>query len=154
MKLIINTLLLFTLLTTLSCKSDDGISYDIKKVNNSVLSTNSTTYLKTYFSTFPIKSVNEYEPIKPNGALYQVNLNDVFLVDFDKVGNWISIEKLEKKDLPKNIIHQSIQVYTTKKYPEKSIEKIERNQQGYFVELKYDIDLQFNKNGEFIEKLK
>ena len=136
-----------------SCKSDDGISYEVKKVNNTVLSINSTTFLKTHFAPFSVKEVIQFEPQKPDGSLYEVNLNDQFLIDFDKMGNWTSIEKVGKKPLPKNVVHQSIQLYVSKVYKDKLIEKINREKDGFIVELTNDIDLEFNKNGEFVEHL-
>ncbi|WP_282630241.1 PepSY-like domain-containing protein [Empedobacter sedimenti] len=136
-----------------ACKSDDGISYELSKVDQTVLSTQMNNFLKTNFNQFSVKEVNQFEPLKPDGSIYEVNLDEQFLIDFDKVGNWTSIEKTGKNIFPANIIHQSIQLYISKAYKNQTIEKIERIKEGFIVELAHDIDLKFNKNGEFIERL-
>ena len=138
---------------TLSCKSDDGISYELSKVDQAVLSTQMNNFIKTNFNQFKVKEVSQFEPVKPDGSIYEVNIDEQFLIDFDKVGNWTSIEKTGKNLFPVNIIHQSIQLYISKAYKNQTLEKIERTKDGFIVELAHDVDLKFNKNGEFIERL-
>lgn len=153
MKQVIISFLCVFIFTLSACKSDDGIDSEVKKVSENVLSTNATTFLKTHFQQIKTKEVNQFEPKKPNGVTYEVALNNDVLVDFDEVGNWVSVESQGKGEIPKSIIHASIISYTSKKYPTIGFNKIERNSTGYFVELMGDIDLNFDKNGEFLERL-
>ena len=141
MKLFIYSIIFVFTFSKLSCKSDDGISYESRKVDNVVLSTNSNNFLKTYFSQSKINEVNQFVPQKPDGSVYEVNLDKQFLVDFDELGNWTVIEKIGKTDLPKTLIHQSIQNYIQKAYKDKKVAKLERIKEGFIVELQNDIDL-------------
>ncbi|MBE6314474.1 MAG: hypothetical protein E7079_05945 [Bacteroidales bacterium] len=83
------------------------------------------------------------------GKTYDVKLKDGSEIDFDKKGEWKSIDT-NHKPVPAAFVHKSIGDYVKKNYPDTFISKIERDSIGYDVELSNHMDLKFDTNGNFV----
>ena len=83
------------------------------------------------------------------GKTYDVKLRDGSEIDFDKKGDWKSIDT-NLKPVPATFVHKSIAGYVKKNYPDTFVSKIERDSRGYDVELSNHMDLKFDTNGNFV----
>ncbi len=79
---------------------------------------------------------------------YDVYLENKTKIEFDKRGEWKEI-KSPMTEIPKGVIMQNILDYVANNYSGSRIEKIKREHHHYEVELTNDIELKFNKKGEF-----
>ena len=83
------------------------------------------------------------------GKNYDVKLKDGSEIDFDKKGEWKSIDT-NLKSVPATFVHKSIADYVKKNYPDTFVSKIERDSRGYDVELSNHMDLKFDTNGNSV----
>lgn len=79
---------------------------------------------------------------------YDVYLENKTKIEFDQKGEWKEI-KSPMTEIPKGVIMQNILDYVANNYSGSRIEKIKREHHHYEVELTNDIELKFNKKGEF-----
>ena len=79
---------------------------------------------------------------------YDVYLENKTKIEFDKRGEWKEI-KSPMTEIPKGVIMQNILDYVANNYSGNRIEKIKREHHHFEVELTNDIELKFNKKGEF-----
>lgn len=79
---------------------------------------------------------------------YDVYLENNTKIEFDKRGEWKEI-KSPMTEIPKGVIMQNILDYVANNYSGSRIEKIKREHHHYEVELTNDMELKFNKKGEF-----
>ena len=79
---------------------------------------------------------------------YDVHLENNTKIEFDKRGEWKEI-KSPMTEIPKGVIMQNILDYVANNYSGNRIEKIKREHHHFEVELTNDIELKFNKKGEF-----
>ncbi len=81
---------------------------------------------------------------------YECRLSDGTEIDFDRKGNWDTVESKSNKAIPSSLVPQAIQQYVKAKYPKQVITKIDKERYGYEIELSNDLDLKFSKKGKFI----
>lgn len=79
---------------------------------------------------------------------YDVYLENNTKIEFDKRGEWKEI-KSPMTEIPKGVIMQNILDYVANNYSGNRIEKIKKEHHHFEVELTNDIELKFNKKGEF-----
>ena len=96
--------------------------------------------------TFPGTNVLSVER---DGLKYDVYLMDGTSLEFRHSGNWHEVD-CQKKPVPENIIPMPIQTYVTTNFPLCFVVKIKQERRGYEVELSNDLELKFDKNGNFI----
>lgn len=82
------------------------------------------------------------------GKEYDVTLDCGVEIDFDKNGEWTDID-CGHNPVPEAIIPANILNYVKEKHPNNFITQIEKKRNGYKVELNIDLDLLFDKNGNF-----
>ncbi len=121
------------------------VSCDDKPVTADKLPAKAKTFLSTYFPGIDILSV-----IKDDDS-YDVDLVDGTDVDFRFNGEWKKVD-CEGRAVPKGFYPANIDTYVAAKYPLAYIEDIEFEQNRYKVGLNIplDVDLVFDKNGNFI----
>lgn len=81
---------------------------------------------------------------------YEVILDDGTEVTFDKNGNWENVEVNVNKSVPAGFVPKSISDYVKKNQKGARIVGIEKDRNGYEVELSNGIDMKFDKNGNFL----
>ena len=82
-------------------------------------------------------------------GVYEVNLTNGVEVDFNSQGNWKKVD-CHNTAVPAAIIPAAITKYVKAKFPKNIIVKIEKKLNGFDVELDNDLDLKFDKNGNFL----
>ena len=121
------------------------VSCDDKPVSADKLPQKAKTFLSTYFPEIEILSV-----IKDNDG-YDVDLLDGTGIDFRKNGEWKKVD-CEGRPVPEGFFPANISTFVAERYPLAYIEDIEFEHNRYKVGLNIpiDIDLVFDKNGNFI----
>lgn len=80
---------------------------------------------------------------------YEVHLTDGTEVAFDSKGNWESIETAANKSVPSSLVPKPIADYIASNYKKTKIISIDKERDGYDVELNNGIDLKFDMSGKF-----
>lgn len=80
---------------------------------------------------------------------YEVHLTDETEVSFDSKGNWESIETAANKSVPSSLVPKPIADYVASNYKKTKIISIDKERDGYDVELNNGIDLKFDMSGKF-----
>ncbi len=100
-------------------------------------------FVKTYFSDLKVlqveKEFNEYE----------VKLTDYVSLEFDPDGNWKQI-KCRRSAVPDAIIPTLILSYVKENFPGSAVVQIERSKWGYELELDGELELEFDRNCNFV----
>lgn len=81
---------------------------------------------------------------------YEVVLQDGTEIEFDKSGNWDSID-CKRNAVPAGLVPDAISEYVQVNFPGQLIVKIDREAFGYEIELSSDLELKFDKNGKMLE---
>lgn len=84
------------------------------------------------------------------GKEYDVILSDGTKVEFNSDGEWDKIEAPYDQVIPAKLVPTPIQEYISKHFEGHSIIKIDRDRNGYEVELQNDLELHFAPNGTFV----
>lgn len=80
---------------------------------------------------------------------YEVKMNNGIEIEFDGKGNWKEVDA-GLLSVPNNVVPKKIRQYVNKSFPNNEIVKISRNKRKYEIELKNGLDIEFNKQGEFL----
>ena len=82
---------------------------------------------------------------------YDVIFTNGDKVEFDKKGNWTSVD-CEHTQVPVEIIPAAIQQYVSKNHPNAKVVKIEKtDRKGYDVDLNNGFDIEFDKKMRVVE---
>lgn len=138
-------LVLAVVFTMTSCDKDD------EKISIDELPAVSSSFINEYFS--PAKITSVVKDLEGQSTFeYEVKLDNGVDIKFDSQGLWQDVEaRNDKTTLPTTaFILPSIVQYVTSNYPTVGINGIERELNGFDVELTNDIDLEFDKEGNFV----
>lgn len=80
---------------------------------------------------------------------YDVVLKGDVKIEFNRSGDWTSVD-CEKGQVPNGVLPRGVLDYVTKRFAGAYVVEIEKGLRGYEVKLSNDIDLEFDKNGEFM----
>ena len=124
-----------------------GISARDRVYNSSEpLPAEAKTMLKKYF---PLLKVNHVKVDKDLlSTEYEVILSDGTEVDFNKDGDWKSIDRGQKA-VPDALVLKPIREYVAKAYPGQKIVDIDKDRKGYEVTLTRGLELEFDTAGVF-----
>ena len=81
---------------------------------------------------------------------YEVTLSDGCEISFDRHGNWKNVEVNAAKSVPAAIVPQGIKDYVSSKHAGQRIVGIEKERNGYDIELSNGVDIKFNKEAQFV----
>lgn len=82
---------------------------------------------------------------------YEVLLMDGSEIDFDSKGNWEEVSAQRGKQVPATVIPSfAVNYLKTHNFTE-PVTKVERDRNGYEVELNNGISFKFNKRGKFLK---
>ena len=79
---------------------------------------------------------------------YEVYLSDGTEIDFTATGDWKDVD-CHTRAVPAAIVPAAITKYVKTQFPNNIIVKISKKYAGYEVELNNDMELKFDKNGNF-----
>ncbi|MFP5439681.1 MAG: PepSY-like domain-containing protein [Bacteroidia bacterium] len=80
---------------------------------------------------------------------YEIRFTGGAEVEFDGSGNWKEVD-MNRNLIPTAIVPKNISGYLARNYKGMQVEKIEKKHYGYKVESTTDIELQFDKSGNFL----
>lgn len=106
----------------------------------------SQQFLSTHFSNLTFSS-GVQEGL--NNVEYTIKYTDGTEVEFDAKGQWKEVKS--RISVPDAIIPAKILQYVKVKYSNAEIVKIEKDRNGFEIELSNDIDLVFNTDGDFVK---
>ena len=105
-----------------------------------------TAFIKQHFPNATIAGV---EPDHDHGGLeYDVYLNDGTQIDFDANNQWEKVESM--KGVPAFFIPKAIASHVKGSYQNAVITKINKEYNGYEVELNNGVELRFDGSGRFL----
>lgn len=107
------------------------------------------TFLKDHFGAQKVVSVKK-EKEGSEGTEYEARLDNGVTVKFDKDGNWKDVDAPNNMSLPTTFVLKSIVNYVEAEYPNAGINSIDKERQGFDVELTTDLDLVFDTEGNFV----
>jgi hypothetical protein len=110
------------------------------------LPTKTTTFIADVFPNCDIVSIDKDRDI--DGVTYDVVLSCGVRLEFNRSGEWNEID-CEPNAVPEVVIPEGIKNFMAENYSKYFIEKISREWYGYKVELNIDVELTFDKNGNF-----
>ena len=105
-------------------------------------------FLKAYFPKVKVASAT----LDEKDGDYEVRLENGVKIEFNNIGSWMEIEG--HVALPKGIVSSNIYDYVAHNYKKAKIYKIERDKNGFEIELNTDVELQFDLNGNFVKEEK
>ena len=80
---------------------------------------------------------------------YEVILTDGTEISFDRNGNWENVETNNSKSVPSSMVPKAISDYVSKNQPKTRIVGIEKERNGYDIELSNGVDMKFDAQGNF-----
>lgn len=125
-----------------------GCSNDLITQEANVLPETSQALLRQHFSSHTLDWIKVDKGFLQKET-YEVKFADGTEVDFDKKGNWKEISS-KKGDIPAALIPIFISDYVEKNHPDRKIDSIEREKNGFEIELNNGLHLHFNKQGQMI----
>ncbi len=81
---------------------------------------------------------------------YDVVMSDGAEISFDRDGNWKDVEVSNNSAVPKGFIPTAIAQYVSRNYKNARIIGIDKDRNGYELELSTGLDLKFDKQGNFL----
>lgn len=128
---------------SLSASARDSYSHDasvLPKAAQTVIAKNFKSNVSLVKVDKDFGRVSEYEVIMSDGSE----------ISFDRNGNWENVEVNVSKSVPAGFIPEAISSYVKKNQPGQRIVGIEKEKNGYEVELSNGVDIKFNKEGQFL----
>lgn len=134
-------LIVISFIFATSCAGPD------KPIAVSQLPTAAQTFIKTNFSSDKVSHAFIDEGFSTEYEVYFENGNQI---EFDKNGQWKEVKCVIGK-VPAKIIPVSISKYISQYFNGTDIIKIKKDRRGYEVELRNEIELEFDLNGNFVK---
>lgn len=106
------------------------------------------SFINEYFAENTISYIKKDRGLA--NISYEVVLQDGTEIEFDKSGNWDSID-CKRNAVPAGLVPDAISEYVQVNFPGQLIVKIDREAFGYDIELSSDLELKFDKNGKMLE---
>ncbi len=106
------------------------------------------SFINEYFAENTISYIKKDRGLA--NISYEVVLQDGTEIEFDKSGNWDSID-CKRNAVPAGLVPDAISEYVQVNFPGQLIAKIDREAFGYEIELSSDLELKFDKNGKMLE---
>ena len=105
------------------------------------------TFVKQYFKNRTVSLAKK--DVDLGSTSFDVVLNSGTKIEFNAKGEWKEVD-CAPAVVPAALIPAAIAKYVKANYANLKIVKIERDAAGYDIELSNDVDLQFDKQGNFV----
>lgn len=116
-------------------------------INATELPAAAQAFIKQHFGSQTIESVTAEKEI--SGTEYDVTLSGGISIEFDDKGNWDDIDS-KVTAIPLAVIPATVADYTAKNYAGNAVMQIEKDKNGFDVELVDNTELEFDVNGKFL----
>ncbi|MFS0490579.1 PepSY-like domain-containing protein [Leadbetterella byssophila] len=119
-----------------------------KKIDWDELPQKAQTFLKINFTKEKAQKIlKETEDYLE--TIYQVTFQGKLKIKFDKNGNWKEVDG-HRKPIPTRFIPEKILTYIKKSFPNNEVVKIEKEKRKYEVEISNGLELEFDRDGNFL----
>jgi hypothetical protein len=119
-----------------------------KKIEWDELPQKAQTFLKTNFTKEKAQQILQ-ETEDYLETIYQVTFQGKLKIKFDKNGNWKEVDG-HRKPIPTRFIPEKILTYIKKSFPNNEVVKIEKEKKKYEVEISNGLELEFDRDGNFL----
>ncbi|MFL9843794.1 PepSY-like domain-containing protein [Flavobacterium rhizosphaerae] len=130
-----------TVLSFISCNAQK------RNIGLTELPGQAQSFVTTYYPSQAISYIIEEKDT--HSTEYEIHFSGSAEVEFDAAGLWKEVEA-NASVIPPGLLPKKISAYLAKNYKGQNIEKIERKNWGYKVECFSDLELEFDKNGDFL----
>ncbi|MBD3582792.1 PepSY-like domain-containing protein [Flavobacterium selenitireducens] len=120
----------------------------LNKIKVSELPQPAQAFLSEHFKEYKIAQAYKESQIGEKG--FEVKMTDGTEVEFTKDGKWREVDGNDKP-IPTAFIDKKITSYIAKAYPGKKITHIDYGHKDIDVDLEGKLDLEFDKNGNFLK---
>lgn len=120
---------------------------DKQVVDFAMLPQSAQTFVKTHFADKQVAIVYYDNDIFDKD--YELYFNDGARIDFESNGEWKELED-KVNGLPMTALPAGISQYVTERHPGMPVVSIERKRHGFTVELSSEIEMKFDKGGQFL----
>ena len=137
------------ILTALICMMMQSVSVFAQDmcITNNELPSAIKTFVKQNFPNQVIDYV--YIDTDLDDSAYEICLNNGIEIDFDLNGDWKMVD-CNEMNVPSNILPITIERYVDTHFGGATVVKIEKEHNGYEVELSNGIEMKFNYDGELL----
>ena len=105
------------------------------------------TFIHQYFKDVKVMNVIQDKDVFSKD--FDVNFENGTKIEFDRTGNWKEIKTLSGS-VPSSLVPAKIKQYISNNYKGASIVEIDKDAYKIDVELSNGVDLDFDKNGNFL----
>ena len=106
------------------------------------------SFIKEYFPENAVSYVKKEAELKK--TTYEVTLQDGTEIEFNGKGEWDKVD-CKRTGVPAPLVPATIAEYVQANFLGQIIVKIDKERNGYEIELGNDLDLKFDKNGNLRE---
>jgi len=92
---------------------------------------------------------NKQSPIT-DGTVFEVELSDKTEIDFDKDGEWREVNAEDNNSVPTTFLSSKIQDYLKNNYANIKVSSVDKEMNHIAIDLANDVDLIFDKQGNFL----
>lgn len=105
------------------------------------------SFIEEYFPGRQVSYVKKDSKLV--GTTYEIVLQDGTEIEFDKSGEWDSVD-CKRKAIPAALVPVAITEYVQSNFPGQMIVKIDREPYGHEIELSGGLELKFDKNSKLL----
>lgn len=106
-----------------------------------------TAFIKQYFPDAQVSLARSEREF--GGLEYDVTLNDGTEIDFEAGGDWDNVD-CKTKAVPEALVPKAISEYVKANYAQLLITKIDKDRNGFDIDLSNGSELKFDLNGKFL----
>ncbi len=136
------TLMLLAFLPLTACETED-----VKPIEYSQLPAKAQEFINAHFSDRTISTVFVDKDLFDTD--YEVIFTDGTDIDFDKDGDWTSVDMKNGEAVPTSAIPSGINSYVSSKHSNAYVVDMDQERREYKVELNNQIEIVFDKSGNF-----
>lgn len=113
---------------------------------------NARDFISTSFSSVKTEEVKENSNWQIwEDEKYEVRLSNGMQLDFDENGDIIEIDSNNNEAIPETALPSTIVSYVKSKHPDAKVVGWEKQGKGQEVELSNDVEVEFDKDGNFLK---
>ncbi|MGO1595368.1 MAG: PepSY-like domain-containing protein [Sphingobacterium sp.] len=114
-----------------------------------VLPQTAKQFIETHFADLTIRQVENKKSAITDGTVFEVTLSNQTELDFDKDGEWRELNAEDGETIPMAVLPNAIRDYLNAQYAGIELQSVDKELEGYALELTNDRDLLFDLDGNF-----
>lgn len=117
-----------------------------------VLPQTAKDFIETHFPEHTVRDIDNKKSPITNGTVFEVTLSNGTELDFDKDGEWRELDAEDRETIPLAILPNGIRDYLNAEHNGIGLKSVDKELEGYELELQNDIDLFFDLEGNFLRE--